>query len=265
MHTLTHPPHAPPAPPWRSHRPACTPYAHLPSTPPAPPPASPPPRRCPHRFRSSPSPPPIPSWWPCAWPTMTSMPRSPPPPSQRSRTVSPHQRTTWSRSDSSFRTPDPDVSIDSAFTASAAAASCITEVEVEVASRAGSISISPDDDHRAESLPEEISTVLAELRGAHGLSPRSRRLLSALTKTAAFELATTRRLCRATFWGKVRVVVLSVTLATVAIIDVALAAYMHRVNSPPDGSVLVAVMMGQVKGKTIYWNVQLICAGHHTT
>ncbi|KAJ1296072.1 hypothetical protein BS78_01G271000 [Paspalum vaginatum] len=57
------PPHAPP--PWRSPRPACTPYAHPPSAPPASPPAAPPPPRRTHRIRSSPSAPPTPRWWPC--------------------------------------------------------------------------------------------------------------------------------------------------------------------------------------------------------
>ncbi|WVZ58650.1 hypothetical protein U9M48_008895 [Paspalum notatum var. saurae] len=111
--------------------------------------------------------------------------------------------------------PDPDVSGD------------------EVAARAGSIST---DDGRAASLPEEISVVLAELRGARGLSPRSKRILSALAETAAFELAppaaTARCLRRTAFWGKVRVAVLSATLATLAAVDIALAAYIYarRVN-----------------------------------
>ncbi|KAJ1295682.1 hypothetical protein BS78_01G241400 [Paspalum vaginatum] len=110
--------------------------------------------------------------------------------------------------------PDPDVS------------------GVEVPARAGSIST----DDREASLPEEISVVLAELRGAGDLSPRSRRVLSALAETAAFELAppvaTARRLRRAAFWGKVRVAVLAATLAAMAAVDIALAAYIYarRVN-----------------------------------
>ncbi|KAJ1281703.1 hypothetical protein BS78_04G326300 [Paspalum vaginatum] len=68
-------------------------------------------------------------------------------------------------------------------------------------------------------------------RRPRGLSPLSRRLLTALAETAAFEfeLATARR---AAFWGKVR----AATLATVAAIDVALAAYLYarRVNGRYD-------------------------------
>ena len=66
-------------------------------------------------------------------------------------------------------------------------------------------------------LPEDISHALAELRGAGGLSPRSKRLLIALAEAAALELATTTarrlRLRRAGFWGKVRVAVRAATLA----------------------------------------------------
>jgi hypothetical protein len=86
-------------------------------------------------------------------------------------------------------------------------------------------------------LPEDISHALAELRGAGGLSPRSKRLLTALAEAAALELdapvaaaATTAQrlwLRRAGFWGKVRVAVLAATLAAVAVADVALAAYLY--------------------------------------
>ena len=79
-------------------------------------------------------------------------------------------------------------------------------------------------------LPVEIRVVLAELHGASGLSPRSKRLLAALIEAAAFELApsaTAHRLRRAAFWGKVRVAVLAGTLAAVVAVDMALAAYLY--------------------------------------
>ena len=79
-------------------------------------------------------------------------------------------------------------------------------------------------------LPVEIRVVLAELHGASGLSPRSKRLLAALTEAAAFEIApsaTAHRLRRAAFWGKVRVAVLAGTLAAVVAVDMALAAYLY--------------------------------------
>jgi hypothetical protein len=79
-------------------------------------------------------------------------------------------------------------------------------------------------------LPEEINAVVAELRGASGLSPRSKRLLAALAEAAAFELAPSpaaRRLRRAAFWGKVRVAALAGTLAAVVAADVALGAYLY--------------------------------------
>ena len=86
------------------------------------------------------------------------------------------------------------------------------------------------------SLPEQIKFVMSELHAATGLSPRSKRLLTALAEAANAELTptatTARRLRRATFWGKVRVAVLAATVTTVAAIDVALAAYLYarRVN-----------------------------------
>ncbi|RLN08906.1 uncharacterized protein C2845_PM11G21230 [Panicum miliaceum] len=120
--------------------------------------------------------------------------------------------------------PDPDVSVDTsavpddALTASAD--SCVTEVPALADSIIDSEAL----------LPVEISVVLAELYGASGLSPRSKRLLAALTEAAAFELApsaTARRLRRAAFWGKVRVAVLAGTLAAVVAVDMALAAYLY--------------------------------------
>ncbi|CAD6241585.1 unnamed protein product [Miscanthus lutarioriparius] len=131
--------------------------------------------------------------------------------------------------------PDPDVvsgdtsvvsaAADDALTASAD--SCVTEVPA----RADSATDTEADADAA--LPEDISHALAELRGAGGLSPRSKRLLIALAEAAALELAASAaaaattaqrlRLRRASFWGKVRVAV----LAAVAVADVALAAYLY--------------------------------------
>ncbi|KAF0934594.1 hypothetical protein E2562_025680 [Oryza meyeriana var. granulata] len=85
-------------------------------------------------------------------------------------------------------------------------------------------------------LPDELKLVLAELHGDRDLSPRSKRLVAALVEAATAELrptATTLRLRRASFWGKVRVWILAVTVATVAAIDIALAValvYHHRCN-----------------------------------
>ncbi|KAK3159530.1 hypothetical protein QOZ80_2AG0151210 [Eleusine coracana subsp. coracana] len=79
-------------------------------------------------------------------------------------------------------------------------------------------------------LPEQISLVLSELHAARGMSPRSKRLLAALAEAATAELTptvTSRRLRRAAFWGKVRIAVLAATVATVAAVDVALAAYLY--------------------------------------
>ncbi|RCV09024.1 hypothetical protein SETIT_1G373700v2 [Setaria italica] len=128
--------------------------------------------------------------------------------------------------------PDPDVSGDTSVISAApddaliaSADSCVTEVPARA-----------DSTHDSEApLPEEINVVLAELHGASGLSPRSKRLLTALAEAAAFELApsaTARRLRCAAFWGKVRVAVLAGTLAAVVVVDVALGAYLYarRVN-----------------------------------
>uniref|UniRef100_A0A0E0CTC6 Uncharacterized protein n=1 Tax=Oryza meridionalis TaxID=40149 RepID=A0A0E0CTC6_9ORYZ len=109
--------------------------------------------------------------------------------------------------------PDPDdaitASADSALTEVTAPAEATAMVEEE-----------------EEPLPDQISLALAELRGGRGLSPRSKRLVAALVEATAAELrpnATTLRLRRAAFWGKVRVWVLAATVATVFAIDVALA------------------------------------------
>ncbi|KAM3245355.1 hypothetical protein ACQJBY_056594 [Aegilops geniculata] len=69
----------------------------------------------------------------------------------------------------------------------------------------------------------EMELVLAELRGARGLSARSRCLLTALAEAAADEVDPLRTR-RAAFWRKLRVGVLAATVFSVAAIDVALAA-----------------------------------------
>lgn len=84
-------------------------------------------------------------------------------------------------------------------------------------------------------VQDQMNLVMSELHAAAGLSPRSKRLLTALAEAASAELtpmATARRIRRAAFWGKVRVAVLAATVTTVAAIDVALAAYLYarRVN-----------------------------------
>ncbi|OQU85996.1 hypothetical protein SORBI_3004G352400 [Sorghum bicolor] len=89
--------------------------------------------------------------------------------------------------------PDPDVvsgdtsstsvvsaAADDALTASAD--SCVTEVPARADSAI-------DTEPAAAALPEEMNLALAELRDAGGLSPRSKRLLSALAEAAALELA----------------------------------------------------------------------------
>ncbi|KAL6633278.1 hypothetical protein ACP70R_025949 [Stipagrostis hirtigluma subsp. patula] len=134
--------------------------------------------------------------------------------------------------------PDPDVSGDSSSAAvisaasdgevTATADSCVTEVAARADSTGGTDA----------PLPEPISLALSELHAAGGLSPRSKRLFAALAEAATAELtststATARRLRRAAFWGKVRVAVLATTVAAVAAVDVALAAYLYasRVSS----------------------------------
>ncbi|KAL6912316.1 hypothetical protein ACP4OV_001121 [Aristida adscensionis] len=122
--------------------------------------------------------------------------------------------------------PDPEVSGDSSTSVvsapsddavTASTDSCVTEVAVRAGTDAP--------------LPEQISLVLEELHAADGLSPRSKRLLSALAEAATAELApaaaAARRLRRAAFWGKVRVAVLATTVAAVAAVDIALAAYLY--------------------------------------
>ncbi|XP_066323914.1 uncharacterized protein [Miscanthus floridulus] len=78
----------------------------------------------------------------------------------------------------------------------------------------------------AAALPEEISHALAELRGAGGLSPRSKRLLAAALELSPAATAAARRLRmrRAGFWGKGA---RGATLVAVAAADVALAAYLY--------------------------------------
>ena len=78
----------------------------------------------------------------------------------------------------------------------------------------------------------EMELVLAELHGARGLTPRSKRLLAALAETASAELsdnptATALRIRRAAFCCKVRVGILTATVFSVAAMDVALAVALY--------------------------------------
>ncbi|XBI47453.1 hypothetical protein VPH35_111396 [Triticum aestivum] len=77
-------------------------------------------------------------------------------------------------------------------------------------------------------LLTEMEVVLAEVSGARGLSPRSKRLLLALVEVADAELnanptAAVLHIRRAAFWRKVRVGILAATVFSVAAIDAALA------------------------------------------
>uniref|UniRef100_A0ACD6A1W0 Uncharacterized protein n=1 Tax=Avena sativa TaxID=4498 RepID=A0ACD6A1W0_AVESA len=76
-------------------------------------------------------------------------------------------------------------------------------------------------------LLTEMEHVLVELGGARGLSPRSKRLLTTLVKVADAELnanatAVALHMRREALWRKVRVGVLTVTVFSVAVLDVAL-------------------------------------------
>ncbi|XP_066363812.1 uncharacterized protein [Miscanthus floridulus] len=132
--------------------------------------------------------------------------------------------------------PDPEVSGDSSSSSVIFAA----PDDAVIASADSSVTeVAAPTDSTADSdapLPEQIKSVMSELHAAASLSPRSKRLLTALAEAASAELTptttTARRLRRATFWGKVRVAVLAATVTTVAAIDVALAAYLYarRVN-----------------------------------
>lgn len=132
--------------------------------------------------------------------------------------------------------PDPEVSGDSSSSSVIFAApddAVIASADSSVTEVAAPADSTADSD---APLPEQIKFVMSELHAATGLSPRSKRLLTALAEAANAELTptttTARRLRRATFWGKVRVAVLAATVTTVAAIDVALAAYLYarRIN-----------------------------------
>lgn len=122
--------------------------------------------------------------------------------------------------------PDPDVAGDAS---SSTVISAAPDDAVVASADSGLTEVAAPTDSTADSeepLPEYIELVLAELQGADGLSPRSKRLIAALAEVAAAELtptATSRRLRRAAFWGKVRVGILAATVAAVAAIDIALA------------------------------------------
>ncbi|KAI4980747.1 hypothetical protein ZWY2020_021232 [Hordeum vulgare] len=77
-------------------------------------------------------------------------------------------------------------------------------------------------------LLTEVEVVLAELSGARGLSPRSKRLLLALVEVADAELnanpnSAVLHIRRAAFWRKVRVGILAATVFSVAAMDAGLA------------------------------------------
>ncbi|KAM0832149.1 hypothetical protein ACQ4PT_065077 [Festuca glaucescens] len=77
-------------------------------------------------------------------------------------------------------------------------------------------------------LLTEMEHVLAELGGARGLSPRSKRLLNTLVQVADAELnanptAAALSMRRAALWRKVRVGILAATVFSVAAMDVVLA------------------------------------------
>ncbi|VAI63338.1 unnamed protein product [Triticum turgidum subsp. durum] len=80
-----------------------------------------------------------------------------------------------------------------------------------------------DADAEGYTVLRELEVVLAELRGASGLSARSRRLLAALAEAAADELDVLRTR-RAAFWRKLRVGVLAATVFSVAAMDAVLLA-----------------------------------------
>ncbi|XP_044407012.1 4-O-methyl-glucuronoyl methylesterase 1 isoform X1 [Triticum aestivum] len=89
-------------------------------------------------------------------------------------------------------------------------------------SRARGVARPADPDATATVLTE-MELVLAELRGARGLSARSRCLLTALAEAAADELDLLRTR-RAAFWRKLRVGVLAATVFSVAAMDAVLLA-----------------------------------------
>ncbi|VAI51736.1 unnamed protein product [Triticum turgidum subsp. durum] len=81
----------------------------------------------------------------------------------------------------------------------------------------------PADPDATATVLTEMELVLAELRGARGLSARSRCLLTALAEAAAAELDPLRTR-RAAFWRKLRVGVLAATVFSVAAMDAVLLA-----------------------------------------
>ncbi|XP_048536986.1 uncharacterized protein LOC125515531 isoform X1 [Triticum urartu] len=89
-------------------------------------------------------------------------------------------------------------------------------------SRAPGVARPADPDATATVLTE-MGLVLAELRGARGLSARSRCLLTALAEAAADELDPLRTR-HAAFWRKLRVGVLAATVFSVAAMDAVLLA-----------------------------------------
>uniref|UniRef100_A0ACD5YYN8 Uncharacterized protein n=1 Tax=Avena sativa TaxID=4498 RepID=A0ACD5YYN8_AVESA len=142
--------------------------------------------------------------------------------------------------------PDPDdVSSSSSTVISAAAADAATATAdstlTQVAAPADSAAATDADGP----VLTEMELVLAELHGARGLTPRSKRLLAALAETVSAELsysptAAALSIRRAAFWRKVRVGVLAATVFSVAAMDVALAVALYgtRLSNGLHGNVL---------------------------
>ncbi|CAM0943219.1 unnamed protein product [Alopecurus aequalis] len=124
--------------------------------------------------------------------------------------------------------PDPDDASSSTTVLSASAAADATNASADsTLTQVAAPAVIVDADTEGPLLTE-MELVLAELRGARGLTPRSKRLLAALAETASAELsynpsAAALRMRRAAFWRKVRVGILAATVFSVAAIDAALA------------------------------------------
>uniref|UniRef100_A0ACD5ZHS7 Uncharacterized protein n=1 Tax=Avena sativa TaxID=4498 RepID=A0ACD5ZHS7_AVESA len=131
--------------------------------------------------------------------------------------------------------PDPDDASSSSSTViSAAAADAATATAdstlTQVAAPADSAAATAADADGP--VLTEMELVLAELHGARGLTPRSKRLLAALAETVSAELsysptAAALSIRRAAFWRKVRVGILAATVFSVAAMDVALAVALY--------------------------------------
>ncbi|KQK01445.1 uncharacterized protein LOC100826462 [Brachypodium distachyon] len=121
--------------------------------------------------------------------------------------------------------PDPDDAASSSSVVSASPAHAMAASADSTVTEVAAVA----DSEQAPPFPlTEMELVIAELRGARGLTPRTKRLVDALVEVAAAELdpnptAAALRLRRAGFWRKLRVGVLATTVFAVAAMDVALA------------------------------------------